>query len=1387
MTQHGHPPPPKGVAAAKSKAKQAAEQSGTAGLTEAQMMALREKFDLDGDQMLTLSEFKGLARQVAQMQGHPAPSYSVLEDIFDEFDTDFTGKMGGEEFNWAYATLQLKLKEEATKEASRIVKLSIDRASGRKLGLSLDEKTLEVKDVKSDGLVAEWNYANPTRALQIGHKIKKVNGKPGLAGYSEELMNSSVPVLKIEAVPSSHMQKPPRFYTIRLDRSSGGKLGMQLEQPSLEIQNLAVGGLACKWNQEHPKERIRPGDSIVRVNDKDGMAGFKEVMMNPSVLVLDVQIAPLSRYHEEDDEITSESSVLTDEEEALERYKVIIQAMQELSEAEKKRRANAEKRRLKAIREGKDTLRKLEASSADFYRQMASATLPEDLTVQAEEERRRRLAIEESRRQEERPASSLLPKMPSYDLDDASSTPSGRSTFACPCCGRLFHVFMEGGRYHAVVAHGVELHGQNLALLPSPGPPAATGGRLATPAQALEPPEAIWMALTPVDRIQRYFGSEVVPWAETWEAVVHFFGFTVDDDPFLPFYSLFVVFWGMCFLRSWDRHCAVQAWHWNVHGVENRPEHRAEFVGELRTSRVTGQLHRYYPEGKRFLAYALSVSWISFCVMICSLNLQGFMEESVTSLEQIFYIAPLARLADHGAIFDPNQKEYFGLLAFGPIVLHVFAIMNLNKLYRSVAEWLTEQENHELLEHHQSSLMAKRFMFEAFDCYIVLFYVGFVQQETFESYDKSCCVCMAWTACGEWLGQQDPGLCGEYPSSRVELSWSMWKGGQWLYQVEVSRRRAFVFQVLELISKRQLSRKEMACQADGSCEKPKNKGGGVVLLQGVKRHGKVQEHLQSEDEECTPLGGDPYYPYFRECCQGTKQCGELGRLVLRVSAAQSRKHSCNKKEKEDDCWSTTVQKCRPESTTSEAEAKDGSAVRDGLVRKEPRRLKHMSEVAMSTLLKAEESRKEQGVRGDLLNPMSQDWSGWNLLECRDKTSTTVSTASTTTGPTTTWTGGTGPTPTVLTIMWSWNVFFGNTRYDAMDRMFKAHDVDIANLQEKRNHGETNNKLANIAEASGYASVNEWKQPHDWCGYNFHKPDWGHAWATELEVPGSRGVCGAMMYKGDAKFCVWGLHPIQRNNNVKYAKESIKIAADAMKKCSEEYNAPSKLRSVKWGYPLTKHHVVGWIFLGDFNTLDWRGAQHELEKRTGWGWPLGGVAAALGGVWMVISSQIVGDGTCWLEQAHFLEALEVLDQPHYEQFDDFLEMVIEFGYVTLFASAFPLAAVVSLVSNLIELKSDMFKLACVYQRPISHRMKSIGIWRQLLHIIAGISIITNVMIFVMSEQLASWTPSLYREASLEDVQQGRRRRCSTVEPKGTTTKWRDMQTSLGGKKGHTNLT
>ena len=44
---------------------------------------------------------------------------------------------------------------------------------------------------------------------------------------------------------------------------------------------------------------------------------------------------------------------------------------------------------------------------------------------------------------------------------------------------------------------------------------------------------------------------------------------------------------------------------------------------------------------------------------------------------------------------------------------------------------------------------------------------------------------------------------------------------------------------------------------------------------------------------------------------------------------------------------------------------------------------------------------------------------------------------------------------------------------------------------------------------------------------------------------------------------------------------------------------------------------------------------------------------------------------------------------YEQFDDYLEMVIQLGYIQLFAAAFPLAAPLSLVANFVEIRCASF--------------------------------------------------------------------------------------------------
>lgn len=68
------------------------------------------------------------------------------------------------------------------------------------------------------------------------------------------------------------------------------------------------------------------------------------------------------------------------------------------------------------------------------------------------------------------------------------------------------------------------------------------------------------------------------------------------------------------------------------------------------------------------------------------------------------------------------------------------------------------------------------------------------------------------------------------------------------------------------------------------------------------------------------------------------------------------------------------------------------------------------------------------------------------------------------------------------------------------------------------------------------------------------------------------------------------------------------------------------------------------------------------------------------------------------------------------FDDFLELALQFGVVTMFAGAFPLVALFALVNNLVEIRSDSFKLACTMRRPVPHRVASIGAWLNIFQVI-----------------------------------------------------------------------
>ena len=70
------------------------------------------------------------------------------------------------------------------------------------------------------------------------------------------------------------------------------------------------------------------------------------------------------------------------------------------------------------------------------------------------------------------------------------------------------------------------------------------------------------------------------------------------------------------------------------------------------------------------------------------------------------------------------------------------------------------------------------------------------------------------------------------------------------------------------------------------------------------------------------------------------------------------------------------------------------------------------------------------------------------------------------------------------------------------------------------------------------------------------------------------------------------------------------------------------------------------------------------------------------------------------------------------------MLLQFGMVTFFSWAFPLAPACALVNNLIEMRSDAFKLCHISQRPPAHKAGGIGVWLNVLSLLSMMAVLTN---------------------------------------------------------------
>ena len=105
---------------------------------------------------------------------------------------------------------------------------------------------------------------------------------------------------------------------------------------------------------------------------------------------------------------------------------------------------------------------------------------------------------------------------------------------------------------------------------------------------------------------------------------------------------------------------------------------------------------------------------------------------------------------------------------------------------------------------------------------------------------------------------------------------------------------------------------------------------------------------------------------------------------------------------------------------------------------------------------------------------------------------------------------------------------------------------------------------------------------------------------------------------------------------------------------------------------------------------------------------------------------------WVESSHL----------QYDTFEDYCALVIQFGYVSFFSVAFPLAPLCALLANILEIRAGAYKLLHVFRRPLAVRSTGIGVWLTVLQVMSIVAVLTNcALIGFTSQQVNNWVPNV----------------------------------------------
>ncbi|XP_031563792.1 anoctamin-4-like [Actinia tenebrosa] len=91
------------------------------------------------------------------------------------------------------------------------------------------------------------------------------------------------------------------------------------------------------------------------------------------------------------------------------------------------------------------------------------------------------------------------------------------------------------------------------------------------------------------------------------------------------------------------------------------------------------------------------------------------------------------------------------------------------------------------------------------------------------------------------------------------------------------------------------------------------------------------------------------------------------------------------------------------------------------------------------------------------------------------------------------------------------------------------------------------------------------------------------------------------------------------------------------------------------------------------------------------------------------------------------------EPEFRMFYEYHDIVIQFGFVTMFVAAFPLAPFFALLNNILELRIDAINFVVNFRRPVAERAQDIGSWLGILQIMSKIAVIVNSFVIAFTSE------------------------------------------------------